>query len=352
MTAASNEATNLSSNGRGSCERLHQPARFIEHPTFATAGNKESNAVRMCGWKVFRGDCLYYPPTLEGTSQLLCPGDSALVEVIPDPDENFVDFVWVENWNGGGGQVLSSDGGSAYVTPGLYQVVVSDEEGCDGKRTFAIGSTSTIPDQTIDPLCGAAAFDPVTFDGGYSSLGQGYLQLQLFTLNVEDRFERGHRRGRNSDQFCHHGSGGFANGGNEDLAIAFGDEVQITYVSNNQRMIIFQFNPFQLRFKFLGNPMHVPDRRFVVGRDEFAPASHGGTHLGNVGRSFWTGNNSFTLLTIQLTWSATALLAICASRLRLSNQRATKEVNGRQSSPERDSVLWVCDEVTTQCGIE
>ena len=73
-----------------------------------------------------------------------------------------------------------SDGGSAYVTPGLYQVVVSDEEDATASglcHRLNIHNS----DQTIDPLCGATAFDPVTFDGGYSSLGQGYLQLQLFS---------------------------------------------------------------------------------------------------------------------------------------------------------------------------
>ena len=42
----------------------------------------------------------YYLPTLTGTLQAVCPGDSAFVEVIPDDDENFVSYEWVPNWNG------------------------------------------------------------------------------------------------------------------------------------------------------------------------------------------------------------------------------------------------------------
>ena len=47
----------------------------------------------------------YYLPTVEGTLQAVCPGDSVFVEVIPDDDENFVSYEWVPNWNNGGGEV-------------------------------------------------------------------------------------------------------------------------------------------------------------------------------------------------------------------------------------------------------
>ena len=43
----------------------------------------------------------FYLPTVEGTLQAVCPGDSAYVEVIPDADENFVSYTWVGDWNGG-----------------------------------------------------------------------------------------------------------------------------------------------------------------------------------------------------------------------------------------------------------
>ena len=88
-------------------------------------------------------------------------------------------------------------------------------------------------------------------------------------------------------------SGGFANvGGNEDLAIAFNDEVQITYVSNNpandQYFSLILFNCVS---NCNGNPdacTQIDD--LSSGVIYSAPASlPNGTHLGNVGRSFWTG---------------------------------------------------------------
>lgn len=331
--------------------------------TFATAGNyfvagaTPSGCVVEESFEVIVSPL--YLPTLEGTSELLCPGDSALVEVIPDPDENFVDFVWVENWNGGGGQVLSSDGGSAYVTPGLYQVVVSDEEGCDGKRTFAIGSTSTIPDQTIDPLCGAAAFDPVTFDGGYSSLGQGYLQLQLFSsLNGwEGSFlsvDILHEDGTVTNSAITLSSGGFANvGGNEDLAIAFGDEVQITYVSNNPANDqYFSLIIFNCVSNCNGNPdacTQIDD--LSSGVIYSAPASCPTEPiLGTWEEVSGLGNNSFSVTDqYNTTWLATAfgLYDLCFTVADCPNPTCYQvEVNEAPTiTLSGDSVLWVCDEV-------
>ncbi|MDA0945918.1 MAG: gliding motility-associated C-terminal domain-containing protein, partial [Bacteroidetes bacterium] len=206
--------------------------------TFVVTGNTASGCVVRELFEVFQTP--YYLPTVEGTLQTVCPGDSALVEVIPDVNENFVDYIWTGNWNNGGGTVLSTNGASAYLTAGVYQVTVVDEGGCEGKRTFILSpSASTLPDITIDPLCGEAAFDTVTFSGGFASPGEGYVNLYLSSsingwggsfLSIDII----HEDGTVTTSTISMNSGNFANvNNNPDLAVAFGDSVQITFVSSD-----------------------------------------------------------------------------------------------------------------------
>jgi len=206
--------------------------------TFVVTGSTASGCVVRELFEVFQTP--YYLPTVEGTLQTVCPGDSAFVEVIPDVDENFVDYIWTGNWNNGGGTVLSTSGASAYLTAGVYQVTVVDEGGCEGKRTFILSpAASTLPDITIDPLCGEAAFDTVTFSGGFASPGEGYVNLYLSSsingwggsfLSIDII----HEDGTVTTSTVTMNSGNFANVNNNlDLAVAFGDSVQITFVSSD-----------------------------------------------------------------------------------------------------------------------
>ena len=182
----------------------------------------------------------YYLPTITGNLQTVCPGDSALVQVVQQDDENFVDWIWTGDWNGGGGEVLESNGPLAYVTPGIFQVTVVDEGGCEGKRTFIISPTAaSIPEVTVDPMCGGAPFDTVTFSGGYASPSEGLLSLQLFSsisgwdgsfLNIDII----HEDGTTTNEIVTLNSGGFANvDNNQNLALVYGDTISIEFVSNN-----------------------------------------------------------------------------------------------------------------------
>ena len=126
----------------------------------------------------------FYLPTLSGTSVTICPGDSTLVNVVPDEDEQFVGYNWVEDWNGGGGTVLSGQGtDEVYLTAGTFQVTVTDAGGCQGKRTFVVGTTTvSIPDFEVDPICDGSlelGFDSVEFAGGYASPAEGNVQIQM-----------------------------------------------------------------------------------------------------------------------------------------------------------------------------
>ena len=228
--------------------------------TFVVTGTTASGCVVKHPFEVFQTP--YYLPEVEGTLQAVCPGESAVVTVVPDEDENFVDYIWVADWNGGGGEVVSDDGISAEVTAGVYQVTVVDEGGCEGKRTFVIsGTTSTIPDLTIDAICGEAPFDTVTFSGGYSSPAEGYLQMQLFSslsgwqgsfLSIDII----HPDSTVTNSVVTLGSGGFQNIQDQpDLALAYGDSISITYVSDNpDNDQYFAFDMFNCVQNCISNP--------------------------------------------------------------------------------------------------
>ena len=258
----------------------------------------------------------FYLPTVEGTLQAVCPGDSAYVEVIPDADENFVSYTWVGDWNGGGGEVLSSNGAGAWLTAGVYQVIVEDEGGCEGKRTFIMApSASTIPEVTVDPLCGEAAFDTISFNGGYSSPAEGYLSLYLYsTLNGWDgsflSVDIIHEDGTVTNSTITLNSGNFANVNNDpDLAIVYGDSVQVTYVSNDPSND--QFFSIDI-FNCVTNCISNPDGCSTI-NDLSTGVVYYGPALCTVQPAFGTwdeasglGNNSFSVTDqYNTTWSAT-----------------------------------------------
>lgn len=128
----------------------------------------------------------FYLPTVLGANVTLCPGETTELLIVPDDDQVFVEYEWVPNWGGGGGDVVEGQGtDAAVVTPGLYQVRVIDAGGCEGRYTFPISESSVaIPDLDLDPVCEGspdAGFAPVVLEGGYSSPESGYYITQLFS---------------------------------------------------------------------------------------------------------------------------------------------------------------------------
>jgi len=310
----------------------------------------------------------FYLPTVEGTLQAVCPGDSAFVEVIPDLDENFVNYTWVGDWNGGGGDVLSSDGAGAWLTAGVYQVTVEDEGGCEGKRTFILApSASTLPDVTVDPLCGDAAFDTIAFSGGYSSPAEGYLSLYLYSnLNGWDgsflNIDIIHEDGSVTNSTVTMNSGAFLNiNSNPDLAIAFGDSIQITYVSNNpDNDPFFSVDLFNCVSNCISNPdgcTTIDD--LSTGVIFYGPAAC------NVQPAYGTweetsglGNNSFSVTDqYNTTWSATeyGMYELCFNEAECGTATCYDvEVNMPPTIVlDGDSLVWVCgdDELTLEAFI-
>lgn len=182
----------------------------------------------------------YYLPTLTGTLQAICPGDSAYVEVVPSDGETFVSFDWVSDWNGGGGEVLLDLGQGAWLTAGVYQVIVGDGDGCGGRRTFIMNQTqASIPEAlNVDALCGENAFDEVEFSGGIASPEEGYVNFELFGstgfgwggsyLDVQIL----HEDGTVTTSTVSLPNGEYANVTDlPDLAVAYGDSIQVTYIS-------------------------------------------------------------------------------------------------------------------------
>ena len=299
----------------------------------------------------------FYLPTVEGTLQAVCPGDSAFVEVIPDEDENFVGYTWVGDWNGGGGDVLSSDGAGAWLTAGVYQVTVEDEGGCEGKRTFILSpSASTIPDLTIDPLCGDAAFDTVTFEGGYASPAEGYVQLQLFSsINGWDgsflNIDIIHPDGTTTNSTVTLPSGNFANVNDvPELAIVYGDSIEVTFVSNNpDNDQYFSFDMFNCVNNCISNPDACSSFNDLTTSVVFyGPAlCEVQPALGTWEETSGLGNNSFSVTDqFNTTWSATefGLYELCFNEEECGtatcyevevNEPPTIQIDG-------DSLVWAC----------
>ena len=128
----------------------------------------------------------YYLPTISTIPDplVICSDDTAYVQVIPDPDEDFVGYIWDANWNGLGGEVydLSPNNDEAWLAPGMYRLEVEDASGCFGQRVFqVIGEDADIPEMTIPPMC--TGLDTVIFEGGFSSTDEGDLNIYLITSN-------------------------------------------------------------------------------------------------------------------------------------------------------------------------
>ena len=152
--------------------------------TFTVTGNTASGCV--VKEAVVVGQSPYYLPNVVGSNVTLCPGQTATVEVVPDADQTFVAYQWVADWQGGGGTIEDGQGDSvAELTAGLYQLTVTDGEGCQGRYTFPIAETSVnIPDFSVPAICDFSeevAEDSVVFEGGFASPEAGYYFAQLLS---------------------------------------------------------------------------------------------------------------------------------------------------------------------------
>jgi len=208
--------------------------------TFVVTGETASGCVVKETFQVFQTP--FYLPTLSGTSVTICPGDSAVISVVPDEDEVFVEYEWVGDWNGGGGTVLAGQGtDEVAVTAGTFQLTVTDEGGCQGKRTFLVGTTSvSIPDFEVDPICDGSlelGFDSVEFAGGYASPAEGNMQIQMVsssTLGWGEAFLQvivTHEDGTQDISILDSDSDfeSYNQDTNPELALVFGDTVQVTF---------------------------------------------------------------------------------------------------------------------------
>ena len=149
--------------------------------------------------------------------------------------------------------MLEGLGSGAWLTAGIYQVIVADEGGCEGRRTFLLSQTAaSIPEAlNVTALCGDEAFDPVEFTGGFASPSEGYLSFQLTGstgngwggsyLDVQII----HEDGTVTTSTVSLASGTFANINDDpDLAIVYGDSIQVTYISADPSND--QFNSFDM----------------------------------------------------------------------------------------------------------
>jgi gliding motility-associated-like protein len=127
----------------------------------------------------------YYLPDIETDPSplVMCSDDTAYV-FVPNPDNIYVGYTWEGDWNGLGGEVyaVGPDGDEAWLSPGMYRLVVEDSGGCFGQRVFPVnGVDADIPDMTIPPMC--TGLDTVVFEGGFSSTDEGDLNIYLITSN-------------------------------------------------------------------------------------------------------------------------------------------------------------------------
>ncbi|HBS20694.1 MAG TPA: hypothetical protein DEA66_07595, partial [Flavobacteriales bacterium] len=146
------------------------------------------------------------------------------------------------DWNGGGGTILAGQGtDEVAVTAGTFQLTVTDEGGCQGKRTFLVGTTSvSIPDFEVEPICDGSlelGFDSVEFAGGYASPAEGNMQIQMISssnLGWGEAFLQvivTHEDGTQDISILDSDSDfeTYNQDTNPELALVFGDSVQVTF---------------------------------------------------------------------------------------------------------------------------
>lgn len=122
----------------------------------------------------------YFLPDVVIDPPAVCPGQTAIAIVDSLEQLDYSDYAWEGDWNGLGGEVLGPVGDAgAELTAGVYRLLVTDEDGCQGQRVFIIETVgSYIPEVTVEPYCDGIP-NEVTFDGGYSSPEEGTLYVYM-----------------------------------------------------------------------------------------------------------------------------------------------------------------------------
>lgn len=111
----------------------------------------------------------------------ICSDGTATVTVL----EDYVDYEWEADYNGGGGEILENNGQSIVAETGTYRLEVEQENGCFGQRIFIIDSFDAfIPEDTWSGAY-CDGLEPVVFDGGFSSPDEGAFNIWLESSNPE-----------------------------------------------------------------------------------------------------------------------------------------------------------------------
>ena len=128
----------------------------------------------------------YFLPDVDWSPLSVCPGETSIAIVDSLEQAGYASYEWEANWNGNGGDIVDYIGDAgAELTAGMYRLVVTDSEGCQGQRVFIVESTgSFIPDLEFEPFCDGIP-SPVEFEGGYSSPLEGALFVYLNSSDSE-----------------------------------------------------------------------------------------------------------------------------------------------------------------------
>lgn len=125
----------------------------------------------------------FFNPIVEHPNAL-CPGETGWAIVDPDEQPLYDDYTWVANWEGGGGEVVTDNGPEAELTAGIYELTVTNEEGCQGKRYFNIETIGPfLPEVDFGPYCDVIP-DSLVFEGGFSSPQNGPLWVYMQSSSI------------------------------------------------------------------------------------------------------------------------------------------------------------------------
>lgn len=125
----------------------------------------------------------FFNPIVEHPNAL-CPGETGWAVVDPDEQPLYDNYVWTPNWEGGGGEVVTDLGPEAELTAGIYELTVTNEEGCQGKRYFNIETIGPfLPEVDFGPYCDVIP-DSLVFEGGFSSPQNGPLWVYMQSSSI------------------------------------------------------------------------------------------------------------------------------------------------------------------------